>query len=645
MSKHVFTISSPAQKTPSTALPDGAITGNGDVTAVLAGTADRIRLYIGKADFWKADGRVYVPELGGLAPLGLVEILLPHLAYADYRAEQNVDEAFIRLHLQEGKLSADLTVTVCAEDNTVLLELERTHPVLSASISLLPLEGSGATVSLGREEDVRYSIRGFEDPEFRFPCYGICALREVSRCVRNGRERILWAITVCTNHDSAAYKAQAIEKAASLDEADCARLLAGHAAWWTNFWSKSGVELPDKELERYWYGSLYAIACCARNKKFPPGLWGAYSTADGMGWFGDYHLNYNYEAPFYPLTVCNHTELMECYATPLNDFLPQAKRFAKEYLGVSGSYFPVGIGPLGMETDYRPDTKEHGHLFLGQKSNGSYAAVIPMMHWYGTRDTEFARREYYPFLLSVAQFWENYLVFEDGAYHIYNDALNECGWYSGPDYMPQGHDDKDPIVSQGLVRMLMKLMIDLSTELGENGEKIPVWQHILDHLPQPDCGASPAAPNSGSWPWNACIPWARSDGPPPRSCSGWQETPTGSWPSGTATTGSAPITPWPPGWDIPPERSRPTSTKSLKSTACPTACSVSRAAVWKTPRPSPPPCVKCSCKAMRASSACSRCGTRTPNSTACGPTAPLSSTAAGKMAASPPGSSVKRAIL
>ena len=486
MSKHVFISSSPAQNTPATVLPDGAITGNGDATAILAGTADRVRLYIGKADFWKADGRVNVPERGGQSPLGLVEILLPHLAYADYRAEQNVDEAYIKLHLQEGKLSADLTVTVCAEDNTVLLELERTYPVLSASVAFLPLEGSGAITALGREGDVRYSIRGFEDPEFRFPCYGICALREVSRSVRNGRERILWAITVCTNHDSAAYKAQAIEKAASLDEADCARMLADHAAWWTNFWSKSGVELPDKELERYWYGSLYAIACCARNKKFPPGLWGAYSTADGMGWFGDYHLNYNYEAPFYPLTVCNHLELMECYSTPLIDFLPQAKHFAKEYLGIPGSYFPVGIGPLGMETDYRPETKEHGHLFLGQKSNGAYAAVIPMMHWYGTRDTEFARREYYPFLLSVAQFWENYLVFEDDAYHIYNDSLNECAWYASPDHMPQGHDDKDPVVSQSLVRMLMKLMIDLSTELGENAEKIPVWQHILDHLPQPD---------------------------------------------------------------------------------------------------------------------------------------------------------------
>ena len=45
----------------SEALPDGAFTGNGDLTAVLAGTADRIRIHIGKADFWKADGRANVP--------------------------------------------------------------------------------------------------------------------------------------------------------------------------------------------------------------------------------------------------------------------------------------------------------------------------------------------------------------------------------------------------------------------------------------------------------------------------------------------------------------------------------------------------------------------------------------------------------
>ena len=61
MKEHILKILRPAAETPSRVLPDGAFTGNGDLTAVLAGTADRIRIHIGKADFWKADGRANVP--------------------------------------------------------------------------------------------------------------------------------------------------------------------------------------------------------------------------------------------------------------------------------------------------------------------------------------------------------------------------------------------------------------------------------------------------------------------------------------------------------------------------------------------------------------------------------------------------------
>ncbi|MBR5365118.1 MAG: hypothetical protein IK132_02615 [Clostridia bacterium] len=486
MSEHKYIIREPAKATPSTALPDGLIAGNGDVTAILAGGADRVRLYIGKADFWKADGRVYTEHRGGIAPLGLSELLLPHLAYAEYEAEEDLDRALIRLNLTSGRFSASLTVTVCAGDNTILFDLDRSYPAVSASLNLLPLEGSEAEAVRGEEGDIVYTLRGFDTPECRFPSVGICALRRISRAVSNGRERTLWAITVMTNHDSAAYRHQAIEKVRALDEEACCRLRAEHARHWEEFWSKSGVNLPDKELERGWYAGIYAVACCAGNKRFPPGLWGAYSTADGMGWFGDYHLNYNFEAPFYALTASNHPELLACYFSPLNDFLPIARRYASEYLGTRGAYFPVGIGPLGMETDVRPDTKEHGHLFLGQKSNGAYAAVVPMMHWYATRDEEFARREYYEFLRSVAEFWEDYLVLEDEVYQIYNDSLNEVGWYAGPDHMPSGQDDRNPILSRGLVRMLMKLMIDLSSALGLDEDKIPVWQDILDRLPGAD---------------------------------------------------------------------------------------------------------------------------------------------------------------
>jgi len=486
MHEHILTMLQPAKEIPSVRLPDGAITGNGDVTVILGGSADIIRIHINKADFWKSDGDADKNPTGGIAPLGMVEIRLPQLAYAAYKAEQNLDKAYIKLSLTEKSCSAELKITVCAEDNTILLELDRTHPVVSASAALVCLEGSEAAVSCDWYDDVQYTIRGFDSPACRFPTYGICALRRISRVVSAGREKIVWAIGVCTNHDTAAYKNQAIEKVRVLDEDGCKKLLAAHEKWWTRFWAKSSVELPDKELELHWYAGLYAVACCMRNKKFPPGIWGGYATADGMEWFGDYHLNYNYQAPFYALCSANHTELLECYTAPLKDFLPTAQRFARDYLGIRGAYYPVGIGPLGMETGCRASTKEHGHLFLGQKSNGAYAAVIPMMHWYATRDTDFAQREYYDFLFSVAEFWENYLVWEDGIYQIYNDGLLEVAWWSGPDYMPEGHDDKNPTISRGMVRMLMKLMIDLATELERDTEKIPKWKHILEHLPTPD---------------------------------------------------------------------------------------------------------------------------------------------------------------
>ena len=53
--KHIAVIREIPQNTPSTVLPDGAVTGNGDLALVWAGQPDRTRLYISKADFWKGE--------------------------------------------------------------------------------------------------------------------------------------------------------------------------------------------------------------------------------------------------------------------------------------------------------------------------------------------------------------------------------------------------------------------------------------------------------------------------------------------------------------------------------------------------------------------------------------------------------------
>ncbi len=479
---HILKIQHPPQTVPTTMLPDGAVTGNGDLSITWGGTTDRIRLYIGKNDFWKGDGSGNTVIRGGIVPLGLIEILLPHFAYAPYHVEQDMDKAVLKGYYDIGTHDAVLTAVVCATENTILLELDRSFPGVSSSVALLSIEGNDAVIETGEMGDIKFGLRGFDTPSLEFPTYGFCALREISRVRYEHRERIRWAVCVETNHDSAAYRRHVMTRISCMDNFDFETLLTRHDDWWKDFWSKSTVSLPEPELEMHWYAGLYIMACCARNQKFPPGLWGNFVTSDGMGWFGDYHLNYNYEAPFYALASSNHAELTDCYMAPLMDFIPKGKIYAKEYLGCRGIYYPVGIGPLGMETDIRPQTKEHGHLFLGQKSNAVYAAVIPMMRWYSTRDTVYAREQAYPYLREVADFWEDYLVFRDGRYHILNDALNEVEWWSGPDHMPKGQDEINPIISVGMVRMLMNLLADMAAALSTDTDRIPHWLEIAENL-------------------------------------------------------------------------------------------------------------------------------------------------------------------
>lgn len=461
-------------------MPDGAITGNGDLSVIWGGTCDRIQLYVGKSDFWK--GSSYIADGGGHSPLGIIELLLPHMAYAPYHVEQDMDNCLLTGYFVEGRFEAKLTVAVCATENVILLELEHSFPGISASVNLVALSENNAVCKKIDMGNLSYVTRSFEGPDLFFPTTGIMVLKEINRTHKGERCITRWTVHVCTNHDSAAYCENALSASKVADNNDFDRLLKSHSDWWNRYWSASSLEISDELLENHWYMGMYIMACCSRNRNFPPGSWGNFSTSDNMDWQGDYHLNYNYEAPFIPLCVANHVELTDCYDAPLRDFLPVAKQYAKEYTGCRGVYFPVCIGPLGMECDIKHETKEHGHLFLGQKSHAVYATVIMAMRWYTTYDETYAIEHILPFMLEVADFWEDYLVYENRKYWSFNDSLFEVAWWRGPDYMPENHNQINPLSSVGFVRMMLKCLIDICTTLDIHQERITKWSDIVENF-------------------------------------------------------------------------------------------------------------------------------------------------------------------
>ena len=271
-----------------------------------------------------------------------------------------------------------------------------------------------------------------------------------------------------------------LREAKNMTVAKSEALWEKHNNWWQSYWNKSSFVLDDKVLMKAYYQGLYTMAACSRDKVFPPALFG-WVTTDNPQWNGDYHLNYNFYAPFYGLYGANRIEQTVPQDAPLLDFIDRGCWYAKHVTNTRGILYPVGIGPLGVEvTRDFPIMQDNGYtmkhdvecggLFYKQRSNALFGTVNMVQHWRHTYDLEYAKK-IYPYLLGVADFWEDYLVQEDGFYQVYNDAGNEKSGFN-----------KNTGMTLALLRNSLDATIDISRCLGIDAHRRTKWINIRDNL-------------------------------------------------------------------------------------------------------------------------------------------------------------------
>ena len=499
--------------------------GGGDVnlkSISVTNSPERHRFYLSKNDFWKA--KAIYPN-GHPCPIGGIDVNIPALANGRYHAEQILETAEVHhtltttLRMEDPPpfTRAGATIHfrswVAATENLLIIELSvdgnpadvdpfQPTDLVGVDVNLWPMTGNEAETATGNLPDGYWAVRRFtsttnsialEQKPSRWPSEAAVAMRlfnhrqpglpwsrgdgwSADRYVLSPARPIIIAAAIVTSEESKAPLDEARRRIADLTLQRIDTLRQAHRQWWREFWSKSFVEIGDPLIEKFYYGSQYLMACCSRNQQFPPSLFGNWITMDGPAWQADYHLNYNHQAPWWGVFSSNHPELADPYDTPILEYLPIAKANARKYLKVRGVYYDVGVGPKALETAFMPDGHsipgEGNRMFLGQKSNAAFAAANMFMRFYHTYDLEYARRVY-PFLIEVANFWEDYLKLEQGRYVITGDALGEVG---------DGGSDKNNCLSLGLVRMFFKGMLDVSAELGVDAGRRGKWQDILAHL-------------------------------------------------------------------------------------------------------------------------------------------------------------------
>lgn len=470
--KHITVITTPPVYSGARSVPDGAICGNGDLGTVLGNYPGGLRIYLSKCDLWDA---VEHSSDGGLRPLGCIDIPVPAELYSSYHVEQDMDKGELKCRFEDGGDLLTVDIRVCRTENSVLIET-------GGNIPAVPVPGFFDGQDHGEKgviekDGIKGIFRSFTGEKRKYDTVVYAFIKQIT-----SDKYYLFA---ATNHDVPSPEEYAFGKVLKADEKSFDELKAAHGRAWEEFWEKSSFSCSDSFLETGWYASQYLIACCTGNKHFPPGLYGNFITVENPSWKSDYHLNYNYQAPFYAACSSNHVEMTDCYHAPLEDFFERGKEFAAKW-GGKGIMYPVGISPKGMLTEYDPDNKYcFERLFLGQKSNAIHPADIMVFRWNATKDTEYARLHAYPYIKACLEYFESRMTFENGRYSVTQDAAHEVPYYR-KDFSPKKYrkyiNDKNNCLTLGLLRMCIPAAVEMSEALGIDADKRGKWTDILSKL-------------------------------------------------------------------------------------------------------------------------------------------------------------------
>jgi len=491
VSKYKAVFDKPAGKVPTTKTVDGPILGNGDVGVVIGGAPQSQRFWISKCDFWKANPGNH--KGGGPKMIGGVDISIPAMAGASYHAEQILAEPEIRSTFSKADGSSVVMRSwVAASEDLLVIELVSKGKAVKVKAKPWVKSGDDSTTAQGTWKsmmpngtwiDVQWATRAYLGDGLDWPTGAAIAVRcletDSNAFTLEPGQTVTVAVAIRTNHETSAYRDDARKRVVELTCEKIESIRSEHVKWWRGFWSKSFVEIPDKLVEKFYYGSQYIMACCSRNKAFPPGLFGNWTTTDKSAWQADYHMNYNHESPWWGCYSSNHIDLTEPYDTPLMEFIPRGRFYAKRDLNCRGIYYPVGIGPKGLATTRNPlkdraEGEDRGH-FMGAKSHAAFAATNMVLRFYHTYDLEYAKNIAYPYMIEVADFWQDYLKFENNRYVIYKDHHGEISESKEP-------DDMNNNTSLGLIQMVFATLIEMSQELNVDAGRRGKWQHILDHI-------------------------------------------------------------------------------------------------------------------------------------------------------------------
>jgi alpha-L-fucosidase 2 len=469
------------QHIPNDVSVDAPLLGNGDVLMSVGFNQGCLRYYLSKNDFWRLQSKADL--LSGPRVGGYFDLEISDFKNAKFSANQLLSNGLTTCTLHKPDQSIKVRSWVAATDNLIFIEIAAIDKSVTVSLKFDAPGNGQVRLSLGKADSMAHLTREFIK-DVTIPTKIAIAFKVLNNKGNSFKlepgKKITVAIAVESLFKQPDPLNHVVTKLKSVNSDIQAKLWDEHNQWWKDYWQKSSIYVGDTVLMKAYYQGLYTMAACARDERFAPALFG-WPTGDAPRWNGDYHMNYNFVAPFYGLHTNNRLEQSRVQDVPLLDFMPRANWYAKQVTHTRGLLYPVGIGPLGVEVsrDFPaysdggytiPNDIEAGGLFYRQRSNALFGTINMAQYWRTTHDIDYGKK-IYPYILGVVAFWEDYLKLENGRYVIFNDAEGERSDFS-----------KNPAKTLAMLRNALDLIIDLSANLKRDIDRQAKWKDILNRM-------------------------------------------------------------------------------------------------------------------------------------------------------------------
>jgi hypothetical protein len=255
---------------------------------------------------------------------------------------------------------------------------------------------------------------------------------------------------------------------------------------WREYWNRSGVALDDAFLEQIWYWNHYFFNCAAKAGVNCPGLFANWSYRGiGTAWHGDYHMNYNTQQPFWLPFSSNRVEKNLPYVELVERLLPISRKWAREYYGLRGAYFPHSAYPVEMTMSPYPVPTWGWEI-----CETPWSVQGLWWHYLYTMDKEFLRQRAFVPIRDAVLFLVDYMKrpeahgpqWGDEKYHVFPTVPPELyGLKPGFKY------NNDCLVDLTLIKFVMKAYIEAARVLEiekDEADTIRDVRDILDHFPE-----------------------------------------------------------------------------------------------------------------------------------------------------------------